>query len=163
MSGIKQALEMMTKQEATVFPCTVLSVNKSEATCELQPVSGAAKLFDVRLRAAIDGGKQVIMFPEVGSTVLACMLSSTEAFVCFFSEIESVLMEVGTAFKLRLNSDGTLFVNAEKITVNDGTNGGLVLLPQLQLELQKIANFLNTLRLTLQSSVPVPERWWYSD
>lgn len=155
---IKQAIRNIAKSGAWALPCKVLSVNKAQATCDLEPVNGDAIIYDARLRAATDAGQfaGVVCFPKIGSTVLALLPDTAAAFVCAVTEIESVLIDVEGLFKARLNADGTLLVDAPKITFNNGALGATVVLPLLQAEINKIAAWQQAFVAAIQAAVPVP-------
>jgi len=155
---IKEAIRNIAKGGAWALPCRVLQVDKTNAVCDLEPVSGDAIIYNARLRAAADAAQfaGVVCFPKVGSTVLALLPDAATAFVCAVTEIESVLIDVEGLFKAGLNADGTLAIDAPKITVNGGTLGALVVLPLLQAELNKIAAWQQAFVVAIQAAVPVP-------
>lgn len=74
----------------------VLAVDKSENTCDVQPLNGGAQLLDVKLRA--DDGKTSgqIIYPAKGSLVLIAPVDNDAAhyFVVMFSEVDEVVCQI---------------------------------------------------------------------
>lgn len=79
-----------------IVPARVTHVMQNDATCDVLDENESA-LFDVRLRAEIDGESDgVVVFPTVGSWVLIGNLggSETEWTVLACSQVDKVLVEV---------------------------------------------------------------------
>ena len=135
-----------------VIPAKVLSVDKDACTCEVEPINGDADIFDVRLKAIIDDTQNgVVFYPVVGSTVLVALIENDEnnAFVAMQSTFESASIIVQDGFKLELDSEGLI--------LNEGQNGPLIVIESLKSEIDKINQFLTTIRDTFTNWVPVTQ------
>lgn len=142
---IRRALKQLVGEKIQVIPCKVISVDKTNCTCELEPINGDAGISDARLRASINGSSAgVILFPKPDSFVLAGMImNKDEAWMIIkMDEIESILISVETAFKCEVN-------NAGNVLINDGTFGGLIKIQEL---VNKV-NFLENRLMTHQHTV----------
>ena|SRR3989304_8804455 len=74
--------------------CTVLSVDKTDHTCEVEPLSGKATFKRVRLKPTADAEvKGLIAYPKVGSYVVIGSLSDpNDTFVLMTSETDLYLI-----------------------------------------------------------------------
>ena len=74
--------------------CTVGSVDEGQQTCNLQPLNGDAEIFDVKLKATLDGLENgMVVFPKVGSQVIVGLADGTEtdAYLLLCSEFDKVV------------------------------------------------------------------------
>src|SRR5690349_8364794 len=95
---MSQALkEFMDKRtRITVIPATVKSVNEAELTIDVEDPEGH-EIFDVRLRAALDGiADGWILIPEVRSPVLIALIgnSPSEYFVVATTAVTKILGKI---------------------------------------------------------------------
>jgi hypothetical protein len=88
-------------------PCEVVSVSNSKRTCVVQPFDGSAKIYNVRLQAAEANETGLFLKPKVGSSVIVTFLSKNFAFVSLTTDIDEVVLK------------------CDKVTINDGTLGGV--------------------------------------
>lgn len=109
MSGIdkqlKDALKGLGKMEATVFSATVTKVNEADKTIEIEDVDGL-DYYDVRLAAAEDEKKSVLIIPKVGSSVLVTMIGS-DLNTLFVSKVNEVEKIVGQIDKVNFKVDAS--------------------------------------------------------
>jgi hypothetical protein len=146
-----QAIRQLSRKDNPIFIlCTVISIDKSKQTAELQPINDGAPLLDCRLKPVIDEQEQgIIIYPAIQSVVIAAKLdNSDDYFVCSIANFESVLISITDIFKLELKADGTL-------ELNGGTLGGLVNLHELVTEIQKLNRFLAAIKQTFTTWTPV--------
>lgn len=117
--------------------CDVVSVNESSRSCSVTTVSDGneTSLDDVMLMIESDDG--FLLLPAVDSTVVVAMSDKVAPFVCFFSEIQKVLLIVG---------DSSITAEPDKITFNDGSFGGLIKIVDLVSRLNKVENALIELK-----------------
>jgi hypothetical protein len=136
------------KDEVTVVMCTVDSVNKAARTIDCTPVSDTSdtQLLSVLLQAEVADG--LMMIPVVGSTVFVGYTRRIPPFVCFLSEVDSVLLDVGQSTIEILNNG--------KIRLNDGSYGGLVKVNELKTQLAKTNSLLSAL-IQILKGAPIPE------
>jgi hypothetical protein len=122
------------------FVCTVVSVDKENDTCEVEPVNGDANLDEVRLKSIIDTTESsIIIYPKIGSTVLVSIIEDNPnvAFVTMVSEFTEIIIELGESFKMHLKPDGNL-------EFNEGLLGGLVKINQLVTKINALENRMGT-------------------
>jgi len=128
-----------------VFPATVKSVNKQEASLDAQPLElSAPECFDVRLRAVDDGSLHgLISWPQVGSVVLIGLIDNdlNTAFVVAASEVESFTLSTSAESLATVLQDLLTEIKGMKFTTNQGPTLQLLNAPAFDL----IANRLTTL------------------
>ena len=99
--ALNKSLQEFGKKDAQVFTATVTKINEDEKTVDVEDVDGLA-FFDVRLAAAEDAKKSVLIIPKVGSTVLVAMIGNdmNALFVAMTNEVEKITGEIeSTKFK----------------------------------------------------------------
>jgi hypothetical protein len=119
---IKEIIERAAKGDDELYSvvATVNEVDESARTCTCTPIDGGAQLFDVRLQAGTGAETGLVQIPTKESQVVVTFLSKDTAFISLFVEVEKVLL------------------NCEEVTINNGDNGGLVIV-------QELVNKLNAL------------------
>lgn len=118
----------------------VISVNKENDTCDIEPLRGGADYLDVRLKAVIaNTDNKIVVYPAVGSIVHLGIIDNNKAdtYVTQITEFESVLITNKTAFKLSLNNEGKVELDAQEIIFNGGKHKGLIKEPELVNQLNK--------------------------
>jgi hypothetical protein len=91
----------------TVLAASVVSVDEDALTCDVSDGEDT-ELYDVRLRAAIDGSDQgPVMIPAVGSPVLIGNIgnSPNSYFVISYTAVSKVAFLIGTS-KIEMAADG---------------------------------------------------------
>lgn len=114
---LKNALDEFINRRTTVtvMPATVTSVDENGRTCEVEDMDGN-EIFEVRLRAAIDGSNQgFVVIPTVGSTVLIGNIGNSPNawFVVEVSEVTKVIMQVSNT-RYQLDASGILLQRNEQ-------------------------------------------------
>jgi hypothetical protein len=139
---IRVKLKAFTKAPIQVHVATVLRVDESDYTCEVQFLSGSTKS-DVRLKAAIDELPDgVVEIPEDNSTVLVGIIGnkSSQCFVLKCSKVkrfECIIKNV----ELRISSDG--------IVMNGGDLGGMVKIKELEANLKSLKTYCENLKTAI--------------
>lgn len=137
-AAIKRAIRQLAKDpngEIYSKPCEVVSVNSSKRTCVVQPFDGSAKIYNVRLQAGEELSKGVFFKPKKGSSVIVSFLSKNFAYVSLFSEIEE------------------LFIDIEKIVINQGENKGLVKIADMVSTFNDLITQVNQLQSYISAHV----------
>lgn len=102
-----------------VFIAVVKSVDKTNCVCDV--MVDELEIGDVRLKATIgDGGKGLKVFPAIDSAVLVKQMGGGIYVVLMYSDIEDVLIEVGTAVH-QITTTGHLIKNGTD-TLKDALN-----------------------------------------
>jgi hypothetical protein len=70
--------------------CKVDMVDTNNRTCDVSPLDGSAKIYDVRLQADIGGSKGFLIVPVKGSRVIVNWINKNAAFVALTYDIDSV-------------------------------------------------------------------------
>ena len=109
------------------IPAKVTAVNKN--LCDVEPVSGDAEIFDVRLQPGNVPG--IYVEPKIDSIVYITQLDENNYFVVMYSEIVS-------------------------IKLGNGENGGLIITPELKEQLEQNNELLQSL-LDVISGAPIAE------
>jgi hypothetical protein len=125
---LTDALDEFVKRRTTVtvIPAKVLSVDSNALTCNVEDIE-ENEVFDVRLRATLDGVKKgFVLLPKVGSSVLIANIGNSKNayFVVAYSEVTKVTawmdetkFEVDTAGLLLQKGEQTL-----RLILNDILN-----------------------------------------
>lgn len=161
MSIVKDAIASVVNDNSIVqtIVATVFSVDKQDFTCDVTPLRGDADIYKVRLKASVGSEDLgVVLFPEVGSSILVSFIDKqdTQAFVSAFDSVESCNISIGNKFVLKIDANGNVDLDANKITMNGGSNGSLLILPKLIQEIQKLNLFLNTIRNAIGAAPVAP-------
>jgi len=111
--------------------CKVVSVDKDLNTCDVEPLDGDAELLDVRLTATEENQTGFLVYPDIDSSVIVTFLDKDTAFVSMCTEVEEVVF-------------------------NGGTNGGLINIETLILELNKNNAILTAIIQGFSTFTPTP-------
>ena len=113
---IRKAIKELAKGDSfQVFPAQVLSVNENNGTCAVKMIANDLDLFEVRLRATIDGeAKGILIVPQVGSKILVGLIND---------DLKSLFVVSVSA--------------VDKVQYDDGSYGGFVRADILKTELDK--------------------------
>lgn len=125
MSGLKESLRkiMDSNEEHYAKPCKVLSVDKDNRTCVVEPIDGSAQIPNVRLQATVSQTEGMTLLPKLNSNVLVGFLSKHFAFVCLTDEVDSVLIysldvQIGQEPQQQAVKGDDLNANLEKLNEN---------------------------------------------
>ena len=126
---IKEIIEQVSKGDEELYSivATVDEVDESARTCTCTPINDGAQLFNVTLQAARSASTGLVQIPKVNSQVVVTFLSKDTAFVSLFVEVDKVLL------------------NCDEITLNDGGNGGLIIIADLISKINALENAHNGL------------------
>lgn len=103
------------RQTVAVIPATVLAVDTDGLTCDVEDSEGI-KIFDVRLRSALNGDKHgFVIIPKADSSVLIANIgaSPNEYFVVSVSEVSKVTAWVDQT-RFDLDATGILLQRSEQ-------------------------------------------------
>ena len=145
--AFRKGLNSKVNGQFTTIAATVDAVDEQAYTIDVTPVGEGAEVFDVRLRASLDGSDTgLIQVPKVGSTVLISAINNNwnSAFLTLTSELEKLLVKV---------DDSTLEVKAGEIIINGGALGGLVKAKELEEQLNKHKKILEKLLGVINGAV----------
>jgi hypothetical protein len=121
------------------FEAQVVSVDKTQDTCVVQPAEGP-EIPDVKLKSVIsDADQKMICYPLVESFVtVSCLRNSyTDFYVSQYSAVEQVV------------------TNCDNVIFNGGENGGLVNWPDAKEQHDLVKQFIEAVKNAC--SIPVPE------
>lgn len=134
---IKEIIEQVSKGDEELYSivATVDEVDESARTCTCTPINDGAQLFNVTLQAARSASTGFVQIPKVKSHVVVTFLSKDTAFVSLCVEVDKVLL------------------NCEEITLNDGTNGGLVVAQNLVNKINALESLVNQLVVSYKTHI----------
>ena len=120
---------------------TVLTVDRSQAVCDVQPAeAGAPPLLDVSLRA-VAGAGGFVLWPAVGSFVVVALVDNdpNHGYVALVSAVDQFTLSTATDSAGKLLAD--LFTALEQLTVTTavGPSGPPINLPAFQALAQRAA------------------------
>lgn len=132
----------------TLIITTVKSVDKNNNTIDALPIEGGADILDARLLVSNGSGANIVAYPKQGTFALIGAIEEL-FFVLAIDEWEEFLMTDNAAFECR--------VSGGKMVFNQGENNSdLLILPRLLQELDKVSDFMEALKSSLNAVVPVP-------
>lgn len=127
---ILEALRRIGKNPASSFPAVVKAIYQDKDYCDCVDLNGVL-YEDVRLRAAIGNHQEgIVIRPAVDSSVILSRLdNSDELFVSMFSAVDSIV-------------------------IDGGSNGGLVITPELRTQLGKLTARVDGIMDAINNGVP---------
>lgn len=141
--AIIESINKMTGQhkvdQITYVDAMVNSVDVKRRICSCTAISGHTEydLPTVKLMAVVDDG--LLLIPSIGSSVKVIFSQNIEPFVCQYSELDNIIIHA-----------------VQKIQLNDGSMGGLVVSDVLSKKLNSIEDDINKLKDSMLQWVPVP-------
>ena len=156
IDAIKQVVKSMLKEQS--FRAKVLSVDKTNDTCDVEPIRGGAKYLDVKLKSVINPtDSKILVYPKVGSVITVSIVDNNTAdvFVSQYSEFESILIE-NKKSKVLIPETGNIEIAFEKLTLNDGLEGGLIKINELKTQLDKNTKVLKQIQTVFKNWAVTP-------
>lgn len=147
MQNIRNIIRQLAQPdgETIALVCTVDSVNKKARTIDCTPINESAPLLGVNLQANQGADYGVCLFPKEKSYVVVGFIADGAAgMVLLTEEIESAEIVIG---------ESSAVMNADGITFNGGTFGGLVKVEDLTKRLNIIEKDINKLKTVFSSWV----------
>jgi hypothetical protein len=138
ITAIQKISGTFTEDRVKMMVGTVDSIEGNTCTCiisDQMPLSG------VQLQAAVCDGW--LLVPSIGSTVVIMYSTRNDPFIALYSDIDRAYLQVGNS-SIELLKDGS-------ITLNDGSDGGLVKGSPLVQKLNNLENKVNDLITTFNS------------
>lgn len=138
---IQEAIKKLAQdaKPITTYPATVISVDESNYTCELEKSDNSLKVYGVRLRAQIVvSNNGVRLIPKVGSVVFAAIVNDDIRFtyIAQYADLEKVRIQADTLIEL-----------------NDGSNGGLINIADMVTKMNNLENKQNVILALLKTHV----------
>jgi len=166
MKGTREAFELLLAEilkdeEYYSTVGTVVSVDETARTCEVEPVEGAT-LYDVRLQSIPSQSGGFLIVPNINSKVVVSYLNSQTAFINLYSSIDRIEVNGDETVEgdLTVNGDFTMdgdgVVTTDSFQFNGGKKGGLIILSNLVSRLNDLEALFTQLQTDLTSWVPVP-------
>lgn len=106
------------------------------------------EIYDVRLKSIVDGEEtSVVLVPEEGSSVIISRIATSETgwYVSKVDDLKEIKILFKNGLKIYLNKDG--------VVINEGNNGGLILIQKL---IDKINRLENNLKSHQHLYIPYP-------
>jgi len=151
---IRKELIRLIKGKATiqVYFATVIAVDESKYTCDVEPNDGGAIDYTVRLKPTIDSDNEgIVTIPEIGSIVLVSTIGNDANFkyVAVFGKVKRYLIKTKANGIIEITEGGILKLNGDKF-------GGLTKTQELQKQLNINNKLLNAI-LQVIKTTPIPE------
>jgi hypothetical protein len=138
ITAIQKAAGTYKEDKVRIVVGTVESIQGNTCTCTINDQS---ILPAVNLQAGVCDG--ILIIPSIGSTVVIMYSTQINPFVVLYSDIDKAYLQVGLA-SIEMLADGS-------ITLNDGTDGGLVKGDPLVEKLNNLENKVNDLITTFNT------------
>ncbi len=93
MTNIKESIRKIVKSEEEVYSqvCTVVSIDRDSRTAHLRPINGDADIHTARLQALPGSDIGLVVYPKVGSFVIATFINKVTVYVAMMDEIDEVV------------------------------------------------------------------------
>ncbi len=93
MSNIKESIRKIVKSEEEVYSqvCTVVSIDRDNRTAHIKPINGDADIHAARLQALPGSDIGLVVYPKVGSFVIATFINKVTVYVAMMDEIDEVV------------------------------------------------------------------------
>lgn len=154
MDAIRKGLMDLIGNDPTAIFAEVISVNETEAVCDVKLVSNEDMILEkVRLQAIDDESDNgFILVPTVGSIVLVIYAEkigeNRDCIVVMSSKLDKINLKIDNEQKLQITKD--------LIEFNGGTKGGLVEVAKLKTQINKLESDLTSLKNIFTSWSPIP-------
>lgn len=134
---------------------TVTAVDEDDYTCTCRlETGGGVAMPGVKLMPNPDDG--VVGFPATGSQVLIILQSPGDAYVIMTTELDKHDSIANKEIYLHVDKS-TLQLTPDKIVLNDGSYGGLVIADKLAEKYNALERRMNQLYVALNTWVPIME------
>lgn len=146
VQAIKKIVKPMIKNQS--IKARVISVDKTNDVCDVEPLNNGAKYLGVKLKAISDTTEsKVIAYPKVDSDVIISIIDNNDndTFVSQISEVESYLIE-NKECSVLIKQDGSVNINSENIIINNGSLGGLIKVNELKTQIEKNTQAINAIQ-----------------
>ena len=136
---IRQGLLELLRRKESVYSGIVSSVNEEEATCEVKLDDNDDLALPVMLRATVDGLSGIIIVPELGSEIVFCAIDDGDEFTLIrASKVAKVLIDVPE-----------LQIKCPKVVINDGNEGAMVKIKELEENVESLKKFAEAIHAAL--------------
>lgn len=133
---LQQAAGVQLADKVTLSVCEVLEVDTDANTCTVLKITGNEEINipNVLLQASVDDG--IVCMPAVGSDVVVMFSQYVSPFVMLCSKIDTYLI---------VANDSSIELDGDKISLNDGSYGGLVKVVDLVSKLNALEDKVNSI------------------
>lgn len=122
-----------------VEDATVNAIDLNEFTADVTTVRGVEK-FGIRLKTGINSDAGVLVLPAIGSHVLILKIDDDDYLLLSADVLDSFKINIGAT---------SLTLNAQGLTFNKGSLGGVLIAPNLLTQLNLLNNAVNELLTSL--------------
>lgn len=126
MSGLRDAIKSINKQQSNIVVGVVKSVDINEMTCEVA-ISNDEDVITTSLVVG-DANKGVIQIPKIGSNVVVLLVGNMSGFV-------------------------TMVEQMDKVIINGGSFGGIVKIEELKKNLENIKSYIEALKEAVNGGI----------
>ncbi len=138
MGDLRNIIRQLAQPDGETVPlvCTVDAVDKTARTIDCTPLNENAPLLGVNLQANQGSDFGLVLFPKVGAFVVVGFIADGAAPVMLCTdELERAEIVIG---------DSSVVIDSDRITINDGSLGGLVKVAELTEKLNGLKDTVNT-------------------
>jgi hypothetical protein len=159
VTQIKAAIRKLAQVDDPITKAVVLSIDKNAYTCNVQVVNNEVELQNVKIKPIINSGDAtqlgLVLFPAVNSFVTIAQVNgdNNDMVVINMTTIDSISLDTATAIKLILDTSGNLSLNAVKMVLNNGNNGGIPLVNPLAQAIAQLQTQVNQLIATFNTHI----------
>lgn len=146
-ASIKDSIARLSGKQIYGIVAEVTSLDEDARTVDISPVDGSAPLVGVNLQANQDSATGVVLYPKVGSYVLAVMLNKHNAAVVLTDEIEKIEVKIEET-TISVDKDGVIFNGGAETTVNA---------TELKKQLDIMSTRITTIENAIKNGVPVAQ------
>lgn len=144
---IEQGLKNMLKGDVMVYTGTVISVDENEWTCHVQMANGF-EIDDAHLKAFKEQPNGAVDIPVIGTDVHLLNIGRPDWLVIAVEEIEKTVLIAKTELKVEA-AGAKLLMNKDGIVLNDGGNGAMVKIKELEDNLNSLKDYVEAINTAL--------------
>lgn len=123
---LKEAVQRLAgtflKDNVHSFDATVTSVNEDEFICDVIAIGGNSDVEIPGVRLSSESNDGFTLIPSIDSTVTIIMTDKGIPYVAMYSDIDKAIVII---------EGSKLIIEKNKITFNDGINGGIIKIQEL--------------------------------
>lgn len=147
---IAEGLRYLTRGETMIYTGTVVAVDEDEWTCHVKMANGF-EIADAHLKAFKEQPNGAVHIPVIGTDVHLLNIGRPDWLVIAVEEIEKTVLIAKT--ELNVEAAGAkLLMNKDGIVMNDGSNGAMVKIKELEDNLKSLKDYVEAMHSALPAA-----------
>jgi hypothetical protein len=136
---LKEAIQRLAgtflKDNVHSFDAAVIAVNEDEFTCDVKSIGSNSEVEIPNVRLSSESNDGFTLIPSIDSTVTIIMTDKGIPYVAMYSDIDKAIVII---------EGSKLIIEKNKITFNDGLNGGIIKIQDLTTSINNRFSLIKT-------------------